>query len=131
MEELALAVQGNVSAAESDFKLLRTEGDVVFFTRLLVSEPANVLYPEECAQRIRSELSPLGVHVEILHEEKLRAERMGALLSVGQASSKKTCMVVMKWNGKTGSKDTLAFVGKGIRSTLEVYRSSLLTACGI
>lgn len=114
VEAIALAVAGDVSNAERDFALLQTEGESVFFTRSLVTEPANVLYPEEYANRIHKELTPLGVKVEILNEEKMKALGMNALLGVGQGSSKKSCLVVMKWDGNSASQDTLAFVGKGV-----------------
>ena len=114
VEEITLAVAGDLAAVKSDFELLKTEGESVFFTRSLVSEPANVLYPEEYAHRIRDELTPLGAKVEILNEEQMRSAGMMALLGVGQGSSKKSCLVVMRWDGDTKSKDTLAFVGKGV-----------------
>ena len=99
---------------EGDFDSLKAEGESVFFARSLVSEPANVLHPEEYARRIRAELEPLGVKVEVLNEERMKAEGMGALLGVGAGSDKKSRLVVMEWNGNSRSKDTLAFVGKGI-----------------
>lgn len=114
VEKISLAVAGDVASVERDFALLKTEGESVFFTRSLVSEPANILYPEEYARRINDELSPLGVKVEILDEDRMKSEGMGALLGVGQGSSKKSCMVIMRWNGDPKSQDTLAFVGKGV-----------------
>ena len=54
-----------------------------FFTRDLVSEPANVLYPAEFARRAR-ELSKLGVKVEILGETEMKKLGMNVLLAVGQ-----------------------------------------------
>ena len=68
--------------------------DGVFFTRDLVSEPANVLYPETLAKQARS-LTKLGVKVEVLSEVQMRKLGMGALLGVGQGSVRESKMVIM------------------------------------
>lgn len=85
----------------------------VYFARDLISEPGNVLFPEEYAQRIYETLTPLGVTVKIIPQKML--ERMGfdLLLSVGQGSTKDSHVVVMEWkNGK--DKPVKALVGKGV-----------------
>ena len=85
----------------------------VYFARDLITEPGNVLYPEEYAQRIYETLTPLGVVVKIIPQKML--ERMGfdLLLSVGQGSVKDSHVVVMEWkNGK--DKPVKALVGKGV-----------------
>jgi leucyl aminopeptidase len=90
--------------------------DGVFFTRDLVSEPANVLYPETLAKQAQS-LTKLGVKVEVLGEAQMRNLGMGALLGVGEGSVRESKMVVMQWNGKKrkAKKDApVAFVGKGV-----------------
>jgi leucyl aminopeptidase len=88
----------------------------VFMTRDLVSEPANVLYPETLAKQAQS-LSKLGVKVEVLNEPQMRKLGMGALLGVGQGSVRESRMVVMRWNGAKGkakAEAPVAFVGKGV-----------------
>ena len=89
--------------------------DGVFLTRDLVSEPANVIYPESLAARAKA-LTKLGVTVEVLTEARMRKLGMGALLGVGQGSSRDSRVVVMRWNGAPrGSKRApVAFVGKGV-----------------
>ena len=57
--------------------------EAVEFTRDLVSEPANILYPEEFAQRVKK-LEKLGLEVEILGEKEMKKLGMGSLLGVGQ-----------------------------------------------
>lgn len=85
----------------------------VTFTRNLVSEPANVIYPETLAEKAL-ELKDLGVKVEVLGEKEMHKLGMGALLGVGQGSEHESQLVVMQWNG--GKKDAapLAIVGKGV-----------------
>ena len=55
------------AAAKKAFKPLEKTAEGVFFTRDLVSEPANVLYPETLAKQAKT-LEKLGVKVEIFTE---------------------------------------------------------------
>jgi len=68
------------------------------FTRDLVSEPPNVLYPAEYAQRVKK-LESLGLEVEIIGEAEMMKLGMGSLLAVGQGSVRDSQLVVIKWNG--------------------------------
>ncbi|UTW53877.1 leucyl aminopeptidase [Kordiimonas sp. SCSIO 12610] len=87
--------------------------DGVFFTRDLVSEPGNVLYPESFADRIR-ELTRLGVEVEVLGEAEMETLGMGSLLCVGQGSARESQLAIMRWNGGNAGDAPLAFIGKGV-----------------
>ncbi len=87
----------------------------VFLARDLVNEPPNELYPDTYAKRIKTQLKPLGVEVEILDEKKMKKLGMGALLAVGQGSDNAPRMVIMRWKGnKASTAPPLAFVGKGV-----------------
>ena len=83
----------------------------VFFTRDLVSEPANVLTTTEFATRLEG-LRELGVEVEVVDEDRMEELGMGALLCVGQGSVSPSKMVIMRWKGGEGA--PLALVGKGV-----------------
>jgi leucyl aminopeptidase len=86
----------------------------VFFARDLVSEPANVLYPESFAERLR-DLETIGVEVDVLTPDAMEKLGMGALLGVAQGSAKPARLVVMKWLGAADkSAKPLALVGKGV-----------------
>ncbi len=85
----------------------------VFFTRDLVSEPANVLTTTEFANRLK-DLESLGLEVEVLEEDKLEELGMRTLLAVGQGSESPSKVVVMKWNGGKEGDAPLALVGKGV-----------------
>ncbi len=87
--------------------------DGVFFTRDLVSEPGNVIYPESLAAEART-LTKLGVGVEVFDVKKMEKLGMGALLGVGQGSAHDSRMVVMRWDGAAKAKKAVAFVGKGV-----------------
>ncbi len=118
LSSLNLLAKENVKAK----KLFEIEEAIiggVFFTRDLVTEPANVLYPESYAEIIKKELTPLGIKVTIYDEKQMKKEGMGALLGVGQGSTRPPRLVILEWNGtkKTAknSKDKpVAFVGKGV-----------------
>ncbi len=86
----------------------------VYFTRNLVSEPANILNPKEFALRCLR-LEKLGVKVEILGEKQMKDLGMNALLGVGQGSANESQMVVMSWNGaRQPNQPPIALVGKGV-----------------
>ncbi len=85
----------------------------VFFTRDLVSEPANVLTTTEFARRLEG-LKTLGVKVEVLDEAALEKLGMRALLAVGQGSESPSKVVVMQWQGGKKGEKPLALVGKGV-----------------
>ena len=61
------------------------------------------------------DLSRVGLEVEVLDVEQMRALKMDALLAVGQGSERPSRMVVMHWHGaKSKRSKTLTFVGKGV-----------------
>jgi leucyl aminopeptidase len=108
----ARIVVDDVKAAKTAFAPLSALADGVIFTRDLVSEPANVLYPEEFARRVKA-LAPLGLSVEILGEAQMAKLGMNLLLGVGQGSRRESQLAVIRWNG-AGRAAPLAFVGKGV-----------------
>tara|TARA_B100000579_G_scaffold326554_1_gene276432 strand:+ start:1293 stop:2750 length:1458 start_codon:yes stop_codon:yes gene_type:complete len=84
-----------------------------FYTRDLVSEPGNVLHPDEYAKRLRL-LKKYGLKVNIYDEKKLKKLGMNALLGVGQGSIRGSYIVTIEWNGLRNNSKPLAFVGKGV-----------------
>ena len=101
------------AAGEAKLARLDPVSDGVALTRDLVSEPANTLFPEEFARRA-SELSALGVDVEVMGEARMAELGMGALLGVGQGSARESQLVVMRWEGGGNDAPWLAVVGKGV-----------------
>ena len=86
----------------------------VSFARDLVSEPANVLYPEEFGRRVAA-LASMGLEVEILGEAELEALGMAALVGVGRGSVRQSQLAVIQWRGaEDADAQPLAFVGKGV-----------------
>ncbi|ANY20279.1 Cytosol aminopeptidase [Tsuneonella dongtanensis] len=88
--------------------------DGVELTRELVTEPANVIYPESFVERVRADYEKAGLKVIVLGVDDMTRLGMGALLGVGQGSDKPSRLLVVEWNGgEKGAKPT-AFVGKGV-----------------
>ncbi len=107
-------VAKDVTATKRAYGPMSAVADGICFTRDLVSEPANVLYPEEFAKRCKA-LEKLGLTVEILTEAQMARLGMRTLLAVGQGSSKDSRLVVMKWTGAANKRgQPIAFVGKGV-----------------
>jgi leucyl aminopeptidase len=105
----------DAAKAKAAYAPLEKIGEGVFFTRDLVSEPANVIYPETLAREARS-LTRLGVKVDVLGVAEMRKLGMGALLGVAQGSAHEPRLIVMRWNGapRAREKRPIAFVGKGV-----------------
>lgn len=112
------------------FQPLDRLADGVLLTRELVSEPANVIYPETLAAEAQR-LAELGVEVEVLGVREMRKLGMGALLGVGQGSAHEPRLVVLQWQGDARAKDKrpLAFVGKGV--TFDTGGISIKPAAGM
>ncbi len=84
-----------------------------YFARDLVSEPGNILHPDEYARRLVS-LRKDGLKVNLYDEKKLKKLGMNALLGVGQGSTKGSYLVTIEWKGAKNNSKPLAFVGKGV-----------------
>ncbi|BBD96729.1 leucyl aminopeptidase [Sphingobium amiense] len=86
----------------------------VAFTRELVSEPANILYPESFVERCRH-LADLGVRITVLDRAAMTELGMGSLLGVAQGSPREARLLAMEWDGTGGSSEKpVVFVGKGV-----------------
>jgi leucyl aminopeptidase len=130
LAQLSVAT-ADVAEARAAFAPAKAVAEAVFLTRDLVSEPANVLYPESFSARILEKLPPLGVAVEVLGQADLEKLGMGALLGVGQGSARETQLVVMTYTGAPKAKDKqpVAFVGKGV--TFDTGGISIKPAAGM
>jgi leucyl aminopeptidase len=106
-------VTSDAAAAEAAFGPLSAVADAVLFSRDLVAEPANILYPAEFARRVK-ELERLGLEVEILGEAEMEKLGMNTLLAVGVGSERESQLAVIKWNGGKEGEAPIAFVGKGV-----------------
>ena len=87
----------------------------IFYARDLVSEPGNILHPDEYVKRLNL-LKKFGLKINIYDKKKLKKLGMNALLGVGQGSVRGSYLVTIEWNGANSKSrfKPLAFVGKGV-----------------
>ena len=111
---IAIHVLGNKNkpSVQNQLKFKALE-EGTFYARDLVSEPGNILHPDEYAKRINS-LKKDGLKINIYDERKLKKLGMNALLGVGRGSIRGSYLVTMEWNGAKNKSKPLAFVGKGV-----------------
>jgi leucyl aminopeptidase len=107
-------VLGAPAGAEAEWEREAALAEGVEFTRELVTEPANVIYPESFVARCEERMKGTGIKIRVLGEDEMRELGMGALLGVSQGSHRPARLLVMEWlGGAEGGKPT-AFVGKGV-----------------
>ncbi len=111
----SVVLAGAPPAAKALSERLQKVAAGVAFTKELVTEPANVIYPESFVERVKKAVEPLGVKVTVLDEKDLAKLGAGSLLGVAQGSVRPARLIAMEWNG-TGNPDAvpLALVGKGV-----------------
>ena len=100
----------------------------VSLTRELVTEPANIIYPETFVERVRASVKDSGLELEVLDRAAMEKLGMGALLGVAQGSAREARLLVLQWNGAKGGQPT-AFVGKGV--TFDTGGISIKPAAGM
>ncbi|MBM3617998.1 MAG: leucyl aminopeptidase [Alphaproteobacteria bacterium] len=113
LAKLAFLTDSHKTAKQA-FDVHASVAEGVFLTRDVVSEPANVIYPESFAEKFKA-LTALGATVEVLGEKEMKKLGMGSLLGVGQGSVRESQLVVVRWNGGAKKDEApVAIVGKGV-----------------
>jgi leucyl aminopeptidase len=124
-----IALVGAKDGAEAAWERFRPVAEGVFLTRELVTEPANIIYPESFVDRVRP-LADYGVRIEILDQAPMEKLGMGALLGVSQGSPRPPRVLALHWDGTDGrQKEPLALVGKGV--TFDTGGISIKPAAGM
>jgi leucyl aminopeptidase len=129
-------ISPDAAAARAAFAALDGVAAGVCFTRDLVSEPANVIFPKSLVTEARK-LQRMGVKVRALGLKDMQKLGMGALLGVGQGSARESQLLILEWNGLparrgragAGKEGPLAFVGKGV--TFDTGGISIKPASGM
>jgi leucyl aminopeptidase len=108
-------IVGGPDGAEAEWQRRSALLEGISFTRELVTEPANIIYPESFVERCRRQLDGTGVEIEVLDENRMRELGMGALLGVGQGSVRPPRLLAMRWNGAgDANRKPVVLIGKGI-----------------
>ena len=111
---ISISIFGNKNKPSSQNQLkFKALEEGTFYARDLVSEPGNILHPDEYAKRLVS-LRKDGLKVNIYDEKKMKKLGMYSLLGVGMGSVRGSYLVTMEWNGVKNNSKPLAFVGKGV-----------------
>jgi leucyl aminopeptidase len=100
----------------------------VSLTRELVTEPANIIFPESFVERVKASIKGIGIEIEVLDRGAMEKLGMGALLGVAQGSVREGRLLVLKWNGG-GKGQPTALVGKGV--TFDTGGISIKPAAGM
>ena len=101
----------------------------VSLTRELVTEPANIIYPETFVERVKDSVKDSGLEVQVLGRDEMTKLGMGALLGVNQGSVREPQLLVLKWNGGAAGEAPIAFIGKGV--TFDTGGISIKPALGM
>ncbi len=109
-----IRVAGAPDGTEAAWAVEEALAEGVEFTRELVTEPSNVLYPASFVERAHKRLDGTGVKIRVLDRDEMAALGMGALLGVAQGSVREPKLLVMEWNGGPAGGKPTAFVGKGV-----------------
>ena len=99
--------------AEAAWTVESALAEGVEFTRELVTEPPNKLFPLSFVEKCRAAFEGTGAELTVLDEEAMEKLGMGALLGVGQGSAQPSRLLAIAWNGG-GGEAPAAFVGKGV-----------------
>ena len=97
-------------AIKTGIKLLGS----VYFSRDLVNEPANVLTPQELANRVKKTFRNTKVKVKVFDEKELAKRKMNAILNVGKGSVNKPRLIIAHYKPDEKVKKKIALVGKGL-----------------
>ncbi len=111
--KISITVTGKNKPSIEEQNKFKAIEEGTFYARDLVSEPGNVLHPDEYAKRINA-LKKIGLKINVYDERKLKKLGMNTLLGVGQGSIRGSYLVTMEWNGLKDNSKPLAFVGKGV-----------------
>jgi leucyl aminopeptidase len=118
-----------VGASDAEWSHAAAVLEGLDLTRTLVTEPANIVYPESFVARAREALEEIGVEFEVLDEKAMAKLGMGALLGVAQGSVRPPRLLAMRWNGGKAGKAPVVFIGKGI--TFDTGGISIKPALGM
>ncbi|OCC22542.1 leucyl aminopeptidase [Croceicoccus estronivorus] len=122
-------VVGAPAGTEAAWEVESCIAEGVEFTKQLVTEPANIIYPESFVETCRSRFEGTGAELTVLDEAEMRELGMGALLGVAQGSARPPRILAIRWNGGKPGEKPVAFVGKGV--TFDTGGISIKPAAGM
>ncbi|WP_309089184.1 leucyl aminopeptidase [Phenylobacterium sp.] len=111
-----VVITPDAAAAQAAFERQgRALAEAVAFTRDLITEPANVIYPESFVERTRAAFKGVpGVTIEALDVPVMQKMGMNAILSVGMGSPRPPRLLLVTYKGPGAPERPVALTGKGI-----------------
>jgi leucyl aminopeptidase len=122
-------VLGAPDGTEAAWQVEQALAEGVEFTRELVSEPPNVIYPESFVDRCYDRFEGTGAELSFLTEAEMAEMGMGALVGVSLGSERDARLLVIKWLGGEADAKPTVFVGKGV--TFDTGGISIKPAAGM
>jgi leucyl aminopeptidase len=89
-------------------------GRGINFTRRLVNEPPNRIYPASFVSAAEKMAAEVGLEVEVWDRDRLERERCHAMLAVARAATNEPRLLVLKHHGGESGDAPYALVGKGV-----------------
>ena len=86
----------------------------VTLARDLANHPGNEMTPTVLAERSMEMAEAVGLRCDVLDEEAMEREGMGALLAVARGSDQPPRLIVMEHEGRRSDQQPHVLVGKGI-----------------
>jgi leucyl aminopeptidase len=124
-----IAVVGAPDGAAAAWERENALAEGIEFARQLVTEPANIIYPESFVARCHDRMGGTGLTLRVLDDVQMRELGMGALLGVAQGSERPARLLALEWLGGAASDKPVAFVGKGV--TFDTGGISIKPAAGM
>jgi leucyl aminopeptidase len=109
-----LLVAGAPEGTQAAWNSAAALAEGVDFTKALVTEPGNTIYPESFVARCEAAMAGTGLRLRVLGPDEMRTLGMGALLGVAQGSVREPRLLVIEWLGGLQGERPLALVGKGV-----------------
>ena len=110
----AVHVTGAPAGTEAAWERESALAKGVEFTRALVTEPANIIYPASFVAACEEAFAGTGAQITVLGEDEMAELGMGALVGVGLGSERESKMIAIRWNGGAAGDKPTVFVGKGV-----------------
>ena len=105
--------KGKEERLQEGLKHIEAKMAGIYFTRELVNETSNVIYPETLAEKAK-ELEEFGVKVTVFDENEIQEKGMKAFYEVARGSDNPPRFIIMEYFGDKDSDDITGLVGKGL-----------------
>jgi len=115
MEQLMIvADEKDFSLIESAIKKAQIIIQAVYFTRDLISAPANEMTPSIMAQKAQEIAHRENVSCRVLDKAKMKEMGMNALLAVAAGSNQEPKFIILEYTGSRKKSLPIVLVGKGL-----------------